>query len=129
MVTTKDFNDMATSELYELNRLLVLEIRARSKEEARSKSSRFKHGQQVKFVDRSGVVHIGTIIKFNTKTISIKVGSVLWRVSPSVLMEVEPSGHDVIETLDAKEVQEFEERHEDPPSKTDKPKTQSDSAW
>lgn len=129
MVTTKDFNDMTTPQLYDLNRLLVAEIRSRNKDESRTKASRFRHGQAVKFADNKGRMYTGTIIKFNSKTISVRTEGGTYRVPPSYLMEMEPSGHDVVAELDAKEVQEFEDRHEDKPPVSDKPKTQSESTW
>lgn len=129
MVTTKDFNDMTVSELYNLNKLLVAEIRARQREDARDKAARFKIGQRVSFTDRAGNYTEGVIEKFNSKTVSVKTPGTIWRVPPSMLTEVEPSGHDVVAALDAKEVAEFENRHHDKPPVSDKPRGASDTVW
>jgi hypothetical protein len=106
-----DLNSYGLEELFELNKLVVSEIRARQKEVAKEKSSSFKIGQRVWFTDRSGKRVEGILRRFMPKNLAIDVdngvgGIVKWKVSPHLVKAVEASGHEIdpIESLGGKEV-------------------------
>lgn len=106
-----DLNSYGLEELFELNKLVVSEIRARQKEVAKEKSSSFKIGQRVWFIDRAGRRVEGVLRQFLPKNLAIDVdnglaGIVKWKVSPHLVKAVETSGHEIdpIESLGGKEV-------------------------
>lgn len=127
-----DLNKYTLEELYDLNKKVVAQIRAAQKDDAKEKSLKFKIGQDVWFVDRSGKRVEGVLMRFLPKNLAIRVedphtGMITnWKVSPHLVKSVEPVGvDDVLGDLGGTSVTEFER----PPEIHDKPKTSSAEAW
>lgn len=125
-----DLNKMDLNELYELNKNVIREINARRREITMEKSAKFKHGDVVYFMSRTGRVE-GKILRFMPKNVKIQVNGpsgsapTVWHVAPIHLNLVTPRDEPhPLETLDATSVSTFIK-----PAFTDTPKDLSSEVW
>lgn len=105
MITHAQLRDTDTTSLYEANRMIVAEIRARHAQEAQKRMSALKHNDVAAFFSKQGRRVYIRVTNFNQKTVGgyeVKVDGegwvsdeayhAKWRVAPSLLTKIETKG-------------------------------------
>lgn len=85
-------NKLTRNELVRVNRDVLRRIKVMDDLERFKANAGFYRGDRVSWTEREGIVHTGTVIRINTKTISIEEDGYpegTWRVSARLLKKLE----------------------------------------
>ncbi|MDN5869661.1 MAG: hypothetical protein L0H73_02900 [Nitrococcus sp.] len=86
-----DIDKLTERELIDLNHRVVERLRFLAQMRAHGAMLRFSIGQQVSFISGRGETVVGTLVKYNKRTVTVITDDgQRWNVSPSFLRETEP---------------------------------------
>ncbi|MDD2598145.1 MAG: hypothetical protein PHO37_02810 [Kiritimatiellae bacterium] len=81
-----NIENMTFDELRVLNKLVVARMKVLQQIKTQSDMIKFNLGDRVQFYTHEGELVVGTLIKYNRKTVSVAAdGGVQWNVTPSLL--------------------------------------------
>lgn len=93
-----NIENMTYEELRDLNRRVVARMKILHQIKTQSEMIRFNLGDKVQFCTREGELVIGTLIKYNRKTVSIVTADgQQWNVSPALLNRASGNMRDIID--------------------------------
>ena len=84
-------NNLSRAELLELNKLIIHRVRIMDGLYQLAENAKYHIGQGVQWKDRRGILHTGTVLRINQKTISVHEDGDQgghWNVSPFGLTPV-----------------------------------------
>lgn len=87
-----DIDSLSEDELIELNHKVVARLRFLSQMRSHSAMLDFRVGEKVKFRPDGGAELVGTLTRYNKKTVTVVTDAGQhWNVSPSLLTRANPS--------------------------------------
>ena len=94
-----DIDHLTEAELIDLNRRIVEHLRVLHQLRAHATMLRFSIGDRVTFATDEGRIVVGTLVRYNRKTVSVLTDAGhRWNVSPHLLRPLEP--RDITPTVD-----------------------------
>ena len=98
-----NIDNLTYEELLDLNRKIVERLKLFDRMKSYSEMMNFRIGEKVKFDSSSGEEVVGTLVKYNKKTVTIitEIGE-RWNVSPRLLTKAETPETKIIEIKESK---------------------------
>lgn len=93
-----NIDNMTYKELRDLNKRVVARLKILQQIKTQSEMIKFNLGESVQFYTREGELVVGTLIKYNRKTVSVVTADGFqWNVSPSLLDKASGNMPDAID--------------------------------